>query len=549
MFFYANAYAKEEDISISQIDVNMPEVTVFFNGDISEQDAISSEAYLGSEKLEYVNMGKAKDEAIHYYILMDISASIKDSYFDDVKMGIAEFVHGLREKDGFSLITFGDAVEDVTDDKSKINDVLSLIENNNQNTLLFEAIELAAKKAEKDREYQRKVIITITDGEDFALGKTTATEALKSLENIGVPMYALAVGNAERDYINSFGEFSRNSGGNIWIFEPGESITKLNEIKIEIEDGSYLVFHAGTNRISNSVEKVMISFGEESSSLGRDVLVSKWKPDTSIPEIKSVKKISDNEIEVVFSEKVINAENASSWKIYWEGAELPIQNVTKTTDEKIVNISFETTLYKGNYIIKGIDIKDNSQEENLLIKDYEVEWDGIEYEEPQEVSQETTNSISPYILLIVLSLVIFLASLIFIIIYKKIKKNKGVIYVDGDPILVSNVEKHEKIDVIQREGTPITILVDRDGINIKHIDAVIDRSLFIGRAAINNYYFDDASLSRQHFVLEYDGENMYVTDLNSANKTKVNGIPILQRRRLERNDVITAGRLNFRVKW
>ena len=74
-------------------------------------------------------------------------------------------------------------------------------------------------------------------------------------------------------------------------------------------------------------------------------------------------------------------------------------------------------------------------------------------------------------------------------------------------------------------------------------------SFIVGRAQICNLYFDDKRMSRQHFVLEWDGQNMYVTDLETTNGTQVNQVPIHQKRRLQQNDVISAGSVDMTIRW
>jgi len=68
----------------------------------------------------------------------------------------------------------------------------------------------------------------------------------------------------------------------------------------------------------------------------------------------------------------------------------------------------------------------------------------------------------------------------------------------------------------------------------------------LGRSSSNELcYADDAGLSRQHMVLEKNGEIWSVQDLNSKNGTFVNGIKIDAPRQLGPTDRITAGHLTM----
>jgi sigma-B regulation protein RsbU (phosphoserine phosphatase) len=66
----------------------------------------------------------------------------------------------------------------------------------------------------------------------------------------------------------------------------------------------------------------------------------------------------------------------------------------------------------------------------------------------------------------------------------------------------------------------------------------------LGRSSANELcYSEDAGLSRQHMILERNGETWTIRDLNSKNGTFVNGMRIESARPLGPNDRITAGHL------
>ncbi|HVN04998.1 MAG TPA: SpoIIE family protein phosphatase [Bryobacteraceae bacterium] len=66
----------------------------------------------------------------------------------------------------------------------------------------------------------------------------------------------------------------------------------------------------------------------------------------------------------------------------------------------------------------------------------------------------------------------------------------------------------------------------------------------VGRSSTAEVCFpEDAGLSRQHMVLERDGDSWSVQDLGSKNGTLVNNIPLRARLRLKPGDRITAGHL------
>jgi serine phosphatase RsbU (regulator of sigma subunit) len=67
----------------------------------------------------------------------------------------------------------------------------------------------------------------------------------------------------------------------------------------------------------------------------------------------------------------------------------------------------------------------------------------------------------------------------------------------------------------------------------------------VGRSAKNDVQFEDAGLSREHFVLEYNAADWTVTDLCSRNGTYVNGTLVTGPHVLRSGDRVTAGRFIF----
>jgi len=78
---------------------------------------------------------------------------------------------------------------------------------------------------------------------------------------------------------------------------------------------------------------------------------------------------------------------------------------------------------------------------------------------------------------------------------------------------------------------------------IKTVPLESDR-FTVGRSSVAELCFpDDAGLSRQHMVLERDGDDWTVQDMGSKNGTLVNNIPLRAKLKLKPGDRITAGHL------
>ena len=244
LIFPINTYA--QSCEIEQISLRMPDVRVYYRSDQQEQNY---EAYLGGEALNYDKSSQFSElnEGVDYYILLDVSASIPDSQFANIKDGIIKFISSKGENDKCILLTFGDESDIVLNGSENPQDAAAVVQklkNDDMETVLFQTIVQTADMIDQaaQTEEKRRVIITITDGEDCVTGKATANEAMSELNHKGIPMYAVAVDVGKEEYINSFGEFARNTGGTLNIFNSGTCLDILNQIRSTVQD-SYAVMH------------------------------------------------------------------------------------------------------------------------------------------------------------------------------------------------------------------------------------------------------------------------------------------------------------------
>jgi serine phosphatase RsbU (regulator of sigma subunit)/pSer/pThr/pTyr-binding forkhead associated (FHA) protein len=75
---------------------------------------------------------------------------------------------------------------------------------------------------------------------------------------------------------------------------------------------------------------------------------------------------------------------------------------------------------------------------------------------------------------------------------------------------------------------------------------LIEGRVTLGRSVENTLaYPDDPILSRRHMIIDPEGEDWFVEDLNSKNGTMVNGLKLAGRHRLELGDRIGVGRVTI----
>lgn len=539
-----NVYA--QSCEIEQISLHMPDVRVYYRSDQQEQNY---EAYLGGEALNYDKSAQFSElnEGVDYYILLDISASIPDSQFANIKDGIINFISSEGEKDKCVLLTFGDESNVVLNGSENPQDTAAVVQglkNDDMETVLFQTLVKTADMIDQaaQTEEKRRVIITITDGEDCVTGQATSNEAVSELNHKGIPMYAIAVDVGKEEYINSFGELARNTGGTLSIFNSGTCLDLMNQIRNTVQDSYVAFFHSDTNVASNTREDLTVKFLDQQVTDIKEVIPTRWIPDTEAPQVVQWEKESDNELKLTFSEKVLNADNLADYKVERDGEAVAVDSVFYSEKETpYAVLTFKDKLYTGNYQINFSGITDCSMEKNGITKLDSFDLDGA----------KKGKSTTFWIILIAGIAAVVVAGVIIVVVvtYKKVKKNKGVIYVDGKATLASNVDVKQHVSVVNLPQKTVTFLM-KDQINGKcELKITINGSAMAGRSDDCDIYFDDPKMSRQHFALETDGNDVYITDLESSNGTLVNGVRLNRRRKLLPNDEITAGNIQAKIVW
>lgn len=378
----------EETPSLEQVYVNMPEVSVYGKG-IGEDVA---EAWLGKDKLEFVGSTSFAEsgEPVYYYVLLDVSNSMPEAYFDEIKQSIRNFEGTLKPDDRMALYTFGEQVELRLAEEHVPEDTqaaLDAIDNVDNKTLLFEAISMAADRADQvpTEVCRRRVLVVISDGEDFTVGKTVAQEAQENLRRKGIPAYACAIKDTARENINNFGEFARTSGGQLMIFGKEEAGSFLDAFVQDMDAAEVMEFQAASNAASNSLETFTIRTGAN-QTFTRDVLVSRHKEDHTAPTILYTKKVADNQVRLEFSEPVRGAGAAGAYMVTRADEEgssdiVAVTGVSVDTgNPNEVVLTFAGELKPGKYTVACTNIFDLSMESNTV-----EGTAGFEVEEPTPV--------------------------------------------------------------------------------------------------------------------------------------------------------------------
>lgn len=559
----ATAVWAQEDRRIEQVRLNMPELVMYASG-MTVDEVGSAECYLAQEKLTLVGQPQVfseSGEGICYYVLLDISASIPDSYFHAMKDGIMNLQEHLEPEDQLVLYSFGDEVILEADDvhsTEELSEVLDHLDNDDQETLLFEAIHQVASISEQKKEdcAARQVLVVMTDGEDFALGKKQAQEAQTNLRDKGIPAYAFGIRDTKKEYINSFGEFARTSGGDITVFTPAEGADLLVELKEDLRDDIRAEYRAANNLVTYQAEAFSLKFADD-TVVKREVMSDHWIPDLESPYLVKGTCVGSHQLRLEFSEPLKGLDGSANYQLTFEERPVTVTGISYDKGSSfVVNLSLAEPVKNGTYELDMANITDISMEENP-VKGTSIGVVAIEVADAPEAPKapaERKNFDYTGVLFLIFTAVIALIVVVVVMSRKK-KENPetehSVPKTDHEPeaVILNQSGFNQHIVVPVENEKELKVVISKKGLYPQATVWKLGTSLIVGRASICDICIEDAKMSRQHFCLEREGDQIYIMDLQSTNGTSVNGIRIGGRRRLDPDSTIEAGSIQITIGW
>src|SRR3954451_17323038 len=89
------------------------------------------------------------------------------------------------------------------------------------------------------------------------------------------------------------------------------------------------------------------------------------------------------------------------------------------------------------------------------------------------------------------------------------------------------------------------LVVSLDGVVIKEVQIIKDKTT-LGRRPYNDIVIDNLAVSGEHAVLQMNGADVFIEDLNSTNGTYING-KAAKKQLLNHNDTVEIGK--YKIKY
>lgn len=530
-----------DNFMIEQVQINKPEITVYLttdtNPNINPEDVSS---FLGSEKLttESVSWFADEQEGTTYMFLVDVSTSMTGGQIRAIKQSAGSLINSMGANDRFVLISFGLSIDIMLDGSEDSQTALSKIDElvaNQNGTMFYEALSSAIDIANNPTSIlpKRKVAFVFSDAEDFNAGGVTIDELSSELKRSCVSFYALGLNNSGTAHLDQFGQLARASGGKFVRITEQTISKEVENIIAGLQSCVVLNLRSSNNIIGSlpTMLKVSINTNDVAISLEREVTLQRWIPDATAPVIESVEKQTDRALRIVFSENVVGADNIKNYTITGKNnTAILLSEAVYSTDDFSAILTSSSSLLSDTIQIQCIGITDDSMEKNPVSQIFTYALKG---------KSPFVAGLGFFFLHYWWIILILAIALIVLIAYRIIKKHKGLVKIEGKIGFGDNVEQQMHFEL--PSSVPLKLVITEVNGNTREVTVDVYKSIFVGRAEMCEISFADNKLSKQHFVIEEENGEFYISDLNSTNGTFINGIRIQSRRKLTNNDCITAG--------
>jgi VWFA-related protein len=446
------------------------------------------------------------ERGVAYILLVDISKSLSAKEFASMRQVLQGWIEGMGPKDRAAIVTFGTEVrtlQDFSNDKASLNNLIAQLRITDNDTQLhkglIKAMELGSR-ADPDLP-ARRVIITLSDGQDDYAGGSTPKEVFDMMKTDPVPIYAIGYYRAPRkpqkeESLKSLGAFARTSGGSYFRAESNTIPEMFNRMKQRIMDVYQVEFMWPEGQWDGDPRRLQMTYKEGPKVLnaGLDMRL-RARPEVVIKGGGGGPPPGGNG----------PGQDPQPTKTFWEQIK-----------------SFWASIYPWGYVgggllLLGLVIA-------IIIMASTEKGDRMPPQALMDKSGPESEGINPY------QTVQFPTG--------KTPQGPPIAGVAWKPAAAGKAGPGKMVRLTMVRGE-----ADRPPYEVKLTDRLV-----IGRAADCDVPLtEDKEVSRNHCELTLEDEVIRIADLASKNGTLVNGVPISGSYQLQNDDTILVGRTELRV--
>ncbi|MBR0091452.1 MAG: FHA domain-containing protein [Lachnospiraceae bacterium] len=429
------------------------------------------------------------DIGISYLILVDVSGSMSANNRAEIETALSVLIDGMREKDNAAISFMGEQIEACafTQDKDALRATLAQMPKDAAYTNLYYGIYHGLRILEDQNDAQpEKCLVVISDGENTGAAGITQAEAEQKIDASRISVCTIGVSAAGNKKMQ-------------------ESEKLLGSFARRSAGGLHQVIGQEAASAQEAAENVMRRM-QSALVIGVDLTGYEAKQDAAKITLRASSEAhgSTEDMLTVPSAVLLEAKRTPDSKDTGETA-----GSTGVTDDAA----------QGSTDTAGAD---------------------------------TAEAGSPHLPLILIAGGILLGILGAVLMARTRKRKReeeeaakiAAMHVREGVKLPEQKEEREK-----KEGPPVKRLrlVKVGLVESAEHEVEVKGSFVIGRSQEADFVLPEQRVSARHCKLEYDGNRLTVTDLQSTNGTLVNGIPVTHAFLLQDQDILTIGGSEWRI--
>lgn len=499
------AEAASYSVKLRQFSADMPSATAYFdlidaNGHQVESSSEDISLNIAGKTLKptAIRQFSRKDEGMAVVIAIDISSSVSQKRFAELKNALSIWLKQLSPKDKVAVISFGDEVKICQDYTSEIKTLLYTVQNlkaKDKQTLLNSGITKSLELAGiKDASLpKRRLIVLASDCMDDSSASATNSEVKDAVDETHVPIYAIFVNDSKKspkENANVIGEYARRSGGNFYELKSKPFIEIFKTMFKEIDHTAVAEF---------SLDGIVADGQKQRASL----IYSKG--DMKVSDGIDVRLVNDTSQQV--------PETASGDAVSADASEGKTGGIT--ANKPILFGVIAIVIIAGAAVIFVV-LK--SKKEKALEKARQTK-NAAHQNEPATTSPTQADSGTTQKIVV------------------------------GEPAKGQTVRVPSPAPKVPTLEVELSVTGSRGSTEIYNVS--VANRLTLGRKGANASDFGipgDATISARHCELIFANGTLSVVDLNSTNGTFVNGSPIKGTYPLNNDDRLMLGKTEFKVK-